>query len=351
MTASCAIRRSASAGSAASGRGAPVVTSVAATAEVRAVLRQQATERVGQRHRCTAKRGDRAARFGQPVAGQSPGAPHLDQAPSEVATLVQQHFGGFERDRERRQRVGEHVVHLSRDPQALVERRGAGALLAAALLLRQQPLGDVGTIGEFAPGEPRGERSGHDQRRERDGGRRARRVGEQRRGRDRGHAERDAQREALRGGARRDGREQQRCGDAIAIVGGHRQQSSRSCEHDETHQRRPIAPGREHPRQPRGGHRHHQSEVDRVERIRPGARRRMHGKHRRGHQRHRRQPPRQRAVAAHGVCGALGEPRSGHAGERMPLVPVRHPSRGGAVSTQAPPGTDPAPYDTAQRRT
>ena len=87
-----------------------------------------------------------------------------------VVALDEQRLGHLELDRERGQRVREHIVHLARDAHALVQSRRARLLLARALRLRQEQLRLLGAQHVLMPRETGDEA----RRRHRDGERHAR---------------------------------------------------------------------------------------------------------------------------------------------------------------------------------
>src|SRR5436190_17435784 len=107
-----------------------------------------------------------------------------------------------EADRERRERMREHVVDLTRDSHPLVERGGARLLLLRALHLGEQEFGLLDARDVLPWREPSDESGRRDDERrdQHETGPRDDRADEQRRERASGDERREPERESLRGG-------------------------------------------------------------------------------------------------------------------------------------------------------
>ena len=131
------------------------------------VLVHEPAQAVGQGTLVAAQRGDGRARVGEPVGGERARPPH-GRAGAVGVVALELRLGQLELDRERRERVGEHVVDLACDPHALGQRRGARLLLAGALALGEAQLGLLDPQHVLAPGQAGHEPRGRDDERQRD---------------------------------------------------------------------------------------------------------------------------------------------------------------------------------------
>ena len=97
-----------------------------------------------------AQRADRGARLGEPLGGQVVGALDGVDDLGIGAAVARQQPRALELERERRQRVREHVVHLARHAPALGGGRRLGVRGARLAQLLDQLLGPFAALEHLA---------------------------------------------------------------------------------------------------------------------------------------------------------------------------------------------------------